>query len=283
MCDVFASGLTLFRPRAAGLVVTVYGDVAQPRQGVLWMGNLIQICGRFGFSETNVRTAVSRLVANGQLVGERVGRKSYYRLTDDAGREYLQAARQIFLSEPRADKWCFVAASDKQDRCLQALGFARLSDTLWVGPDKPEQRVPGKIWNDAAPGDPVALREFSERCWDLGEIRSRYAEFVRCFCTLGGADQPIAGLTAEESFTLRLLLVHAWRGVVLKDPMLPLEALGADWPGHEAEALFAKTYLRLSDQADHYICQKLEDMDGPLHRQSASLSRRQNSLRAILS
>ena len=66
--------------KAAGFIVTIYGDVVEPRGGVAWTGNLIETCAAVGISETLVRTAVSRLVAAGQLSGEREGRRSFYRL-----------------------------------------------------------------------------------------------------------------------------------------------------------------------------------------------------------
>ena len=80
------------RLRANGFIITVYGDVAEPRGGRLWMATLIEICGSVGISETLLRTAVSRLVAAGRLEGARVGRRSSYRLTEAARREFAEAA-----------------------------------------------------------------------------------------------------------------------------------------------------------------------------------------------
>jgi len=49
-------GLSL---RAGSFIVTLYGDVVEPRGGRLWMGNIIETCASMGISETLVRTAVS--------------------------------------------------------------------------------------------------------------------------------------------------------------------------------------------------------------------------------
>jgi phenylacetic acid degradation operon negative regulatory protein len=51
------------------------------------MGTLIEVCADHGINEGLVRTAVSRLVASGRLVGERQGRRSYYRLSQSARRD----------------------------------------------------------------------------------------------------------------------------------------------------------------------------------------------------
>ncbi|WP_167731835.1 hypothetical protein [Kerstersia gyiorum] len=91
-------------PKGAGFIVTIYGDVVEPRGGVLWMGNLIEACAAVGISESLVRTAVSRLVAAGQLEGERVGRRSFYRLTAEARAEFAYAASILY--EPHdASQW----------------------------------------------------------------------------------------------------------------------------------------------------------------------------------
>ena len=47
-------------PRAASFIVTIYGDVVEPRGGTLAMATLIDSCARHGISESLVRTAVSR-------------------------------------------------------------------------------------------------------------------------------------------------------------------------------------------------------------------------------
>ena len=91
--------------RAAGFIVTLYGDVVEPRGGLLWMGTLVEVCGLVGISETRVRTAVSRLVAAGRLEGMRAGRLSYYRLTEAARREFAEAAALVFDPPPRPARW----------------------------------------------------------------------------------------------------------------------------------------------------------------------------------
>ena len=80
---------------AASFIVTVYGDIVVPRGEVLWMGSLIEICDSVGISENLVRTAVSRLVSAGSLLGERNGRRSFYRLAPAARAEFAEAAQRL--------------------------------------------------------------------------------------------------------------------------------------------------------------------------------------------
>ena len=114
--------------RAAGFIVTLYGDVVEPRGGLLWMGNLVEVCALVGISETRVRTAVSRLVAAGRLEGMRDGRRSYYRLTEAARREFAAAAALVFAPPPRPAGWLIAEGE-------AAPGFAALGGGLMIGPD----------------------------------------------------------------------------------------------------------------------------------------------------
>ncbi|MFD2816396.1 PaaX family transcriptional regulator C-terminal domain-containing protein [Paracoccus aerius] len=59
-------------------------------------------------------------------------------------------------------------------------------------------------------------------------------------------------LSPEDALIARLLLVHLYRGVLLRDPGLPAEALPADWPGHAAQALFSDLYPALSPGGGAY-------------------------------
>ena len=67
--------------RAWSLIVTLYGDAIVPRGGSLWLGSLTDIMVLFRIDAGHVRTAMSRLTADGWLERVKVGRNSYYRLS----------------------------------------------------------------------------------------------------------------------------------------------------------------------------------------------------------
>ena len=122
--------------RAASFIVTLYGDVVEPRGGLLWMGTLVEVCGLVGISETRVRTAVSRLVAAGRLEGTREGRRSYYRLTEAARREFAEAVALVFAPPPRPVGWLIAAADDAAgEAALAEAGFVALGAGLMFGAD----------------------------------------------------------------------------------------------------------------------------------------------------
>lgn len=123
--------LKSYPPKAAQLIVTIYGDIVEPRGGVLWMGDLISLCSGFGVNESLVRTAVSRLVSKGQLSGERDGRRSFYALTEEARNEYHLAADLFFGPSDKDCDWiisiCSVPA--EQEKLLRG-GFVSLGEAF---------------------------------------------------------------------------------------------------------------------------------------------------------
>lgn len=267
--DTILSAIIAQMPlRAAGFIVSLYGDAVVPRGGEVWIGTIIETCAEVGISDTLVRTAVSRLVAAGRLEGWRRGRRSYYRLSEPAQTEFEAAARLIY-GPPEPWRWRFLHLPDDGAEVLmtqlERQGFARLRPQLAVGPAR--GAVPkGLLAFDADPGgDPALLPGFAALAWDLAPHAAAYRAFLDRFAPLEGATPP----TGTAALVARLLLVHDWRHALLRDPRLPVDALPQDWPGHAARALFHRLYARLSPQADSHIGARFEGAEGPLPAEPA--------------
>jgi phenylacetic acid degradation operon negative regulatory protein len=247
-------------PRAAGFIVTLYGDAVVPRGGALGMGAIIETCARVGISETLVRTAVSRLVAAGQLQGDRRGRRSFYRLTPEAARDFAAAARVIY-GPPVPSGWRLVVGDDALLAGLERAGFARLRPGVALGPDRGPVPAGVAVVAGPAQGDAAVLRQLAAQLWDLAghalalnAVRDRFDPWT------GSA----ARLAGPEALALRLLLVHEYRLAVLADPRLPPQALPPDWPAAAARAVFARLYAALTPAAEGWIAESHEAADGPL-------------------
>ncbi|RID93252.1 PaaX family transcriptional regulator [Gemmobacter lutimaris] len=260
--------------RAPAMIVTIYGDVVVPRGGVLWMGTLIEIGAALGFSETLVRTAVSRLVAAGQLVGEREGRRSFYRLAEGARQEFSAAARLLYGKPVPAMGWQFHHAPGLSDDAARRGALARVGADLWLRPDHPGFAAPGLCFLADPPSGQGDLPALAATLWPLDRHAADYRAMIAQFAPLcprlaaGGALPPAAALVA------RLLLVHAYRGALLRDPRLPEAALPDDWPGEAARTLFAQLYRALSPAADSYIGTRFEGGAGLLPARTAETQAR---------
>lgn len=273
--------------RAGSFIVTIYGDVVEPRGGRLWIGNIIETCASVGISETLVRTAVSRLVAANQLIGERDGRRSFYRLTDQARREYLAAARVLF-EPPSREGWCFVwlpqgraeAAAPGYERA----GFVRLGTSDWLigpGPNPdPEGPAAGLVFRAETGTEPRALAALVSAHWDLAPHQAAYDGFIARFEPIEAALHEGRSLAPAEALEIRLLLVQLFRQVALGDPRLPDEALPATWSGGRARHLFARLYGLLSDAADAHVGARFVTADGELPARPPAVEHRLAALRS---
>ncbi|MDE9571756.1 phenylacetic acid degradation operon negative regulatory protein PaaX, partial [Xenorhabdus bovienii] len=63
------------------LIISLYGDALSHRGGEVWLGSLSLLLEPMGFSDRFVRTAVFRLQKEKWLEVEKLGRRSYYRIT----------------------------------------------------------------------------------------------------------------------------------------------------------------------------------------------------------
>ena len=88
--------------RATSLIITVFGDVVSEHAGTIWLGSLVRAMAPLGLNERLVRTSVFRLVKEGWLEFDRVGRRSYYRFTEYGSHEYQRAARRIYAMDDAA-------------------------------------------------------------------------------------------------------------------------------------------------------------------------------------
>lgn len=269
--------LTSYPPKAGPLIVTIYGDIVEPRGGTLWMGDLITLCGQFGVNESLVRTAVSRLVARGQLEGERNGRRSYYRLTDAAGIEFQSASEQIFGPPDTDCGLLFIVQPDRADhQGLVDQGFGAVSETLFVGADRPSRVATGACFK-ACP-DQRSTKEVAEmlnKVFGLEQLAGRYGSFFEKFQAMD-----CVGLSGLEAVTIRLAMVHEFRAIRLKDPRLPPSVLPDDWDGLAARRLFANRYLELSETADPFIEASLTGQGGALEGRTGPILKRISDLQS---
>ena len=71
---------------ARGLLLTVLGEFVLPAGETAWTSAFIETFGRLGVEEKATRQALMRTAEDGWLAGERVGRRTLWRLTPAAER-----------------------------------------------------------------------------------------------------------------------------------------------------------------------------------------------------
>lgn len=240
-------------PRTASLIISVWGDAVVPRGGSLWLGTLQAVLDRFGCRAGQVRTAMSRLAEEGWLARTRHGRLSFYRLGPRGETNFAAASWRIYA--PSRSEWdgtfrLALPAGPGGAEDLAARGFVPLAPGLLFGTTGAVADLPGDAAvllatpRSAADAMAVAARAFPA----LDTVAEGYCRFTAAFAPLRRNAVP-----DEEALSLRLLLVHEWRRIALRDPGLPAALLPADWPGATAHTLAGTLYRRLLPASEAWL------------------------------
>ena len=268
--------------RTGSIVITVFGDAIVPRGGSVWLGTLLEFFRALDIDSGVVRTAMSRLATDGWLERNKVGRNSFYRLAKKGRQTFAAATTHIY--DPPPSNWTgrfellLIGNGEDRDASRDALknaGFGSPLPGVWVAPSGvpvPEEAA-GAIRLEVSAEDDSGRRLLSES-WPLQRTADAYQKFMKTFEPLRGWINRGGHLTEADAFAARILLIHHYRRVVLRDPLLPTALLPADWPGRAARELCGAIYRGLLRQSEQWLDRHATNEDGPLPKPAAELARR---------
>jgi phenylacetic acid degradation operon negative regulatory protein len=156
------------------------------------------------------------------------------------------------------------------------LGFGQVSAGVLAHPSRSvadtrrqldELKIDGHaVVMRAASDGPEADQSLLQTGWDLAELARAYQRFVGTFepvktaLAAGRALKP----APETAFVIRTLLIHEYRKIHLRDPMLPYSLLPRDWIGVQAYALCRDLYRRAFAPAEEHVSTIASTLDGKL-------------------
>jgi phenylacetic acid degradation operon negative regulatory protein len=73
---------------------------------------------------------------------------------------------------------------------------------------------------------------------------------------------------------VRTLLIHEYRRLHLRDPLLPRRLLPDNWPGAQAASLCRDIYSRVFAASEAHLSQVAAQLDGPLPAPEAAVYER---------
>lgn len=278
------------RVQAGSLIITVFGDAVLPRGGRIWLGSLIRLLEPLELNERLIRTSVFRLAKEEWLSTEAVGRRSDYVLTSSGRRRFNEASRHIYASHaPLWDRrWRLVLVVGElepklREQVRQALfwqGFGALGADCFVHPSAELSSVLDALMTegltpalgalfplfaaDSRSAQSASDADLVRRAWNLDALALAYAQFVADY-------QPILEdlrlrqsleVSDQEAFLVRILLIHDFRRLLLRDPELPEVLLPTNWPGQQARFLCKELYKRLEPASRRHLDKMLCLSDG---------------------
>jgi phenylacetic acid degradation operon negative regulatory protein len=238
-----AAGLDLRPLTARSVLLSALLGTHPPRLPVRM---LVKVGELFEIPEGTVRVALSRMVADGDVVQD----DGTYRL---AGRLLERHERQDEGRAPHMRPWqgewemALVTTSGRPAaeraalrRALAELHLAELREGVWVRPDNLERswtamvrerclRVVGRF-DDVHDVDDGTGPELVAALWDLPGWAERAQQLEEAIDRATAADRLAEGFMVSAA-ALRHLLA---------DPLLPPELLPADWPGPRLRARYER-------------------------------------------
>ncbi|MEA3439882.1 MAG: PaaX family transcriptional regulator C-terminal domain-containing protein [Chloroflexota bacterium] len=255
-------------------IFALYGQYVLPRGGGIWLGSLIRAMGTLDFSEAAARSSALRMKKKGYLQSQRLGRRSFYWLTD-TGLNHLNRGGFRFSISPDDvwdGRWTLVIYSIPEERresrdalrnMLNWWGFGMLAPGTWISTHSLPSEAENK-WRELgireylnvfrseylSPGDlsTVVARAFPQLSTLADHYRDHIAEsesILRRF----EADL----LKDEECFAYRLRNICEFVPIILRDPSLPSSLLPTAWPRPTAQLLTQELQQTLAEPAERFF------------------------------
>jgi phenylacetic acid degradation operon negative regulatory protein len=268
--------------RTGSIVITLFGDAIVPRGGSVWLGTLLEFFGTIDIDSGVVRTAMSRLASDGWLERSKVGRNSFYRLVKKGRQTFDAATKHIY--DPQSQGWTgrfellLIGAAEDRDAAREALknaGFGSPLPGVWIAPSGvpvPEEAANAIRLEVSAEDD--SGRRLLSASWPLDRTADAYLKFMKTFEPLRGWIGRREPLSDIDAFTARVLLIHHYRRVVLRDPLLPTALLPKDWPGRAARRLCGEIYRGILPASEQWLDRNAVNENGPLPTAAKELARR---------
>ena len=163
-------------------------------------------------------------------------------------------------------------------------GFGELSANVFAHPEPDSRSLPAQR-RDAGSFSKAMVFEATlagadspERLvalgWDLADLGIRYQRFAARFERVLAALRSTRSLDPEACFIVRTLLIHEYRRLHLRDPLLPARLLQADWPGARAASLCRDVYACVFAASEAHLSRVGAQLGGALPAPDASVMQR---------
>ncbi|MEW6455574.1 MAG: PaaX family transcriptional regulator C-terminal domain-containing protein [Acidobacteriota bacterium] len=264
--------------RTLTIIFTLFGGYIMPRGGEIWVSSLIKLLKPFNLSETAVRLALSRMAKQGLIQSRKIGRQSYYSLSEKGKEWMLKGKHRALEREPKPwdKKWRLLVYTIPEELRslrdtlrdeLRRLGYGSLGSSLWISPyDFKEEleRIFDKLkvaeYVETFEAKYTGFREEQElisKVWDIRGLERCYKEFYNQYASLLAAHkrkiERKEAVDPGECFVQRFRLTVEFIDIAMDDPMLPLELLPVNWAGSKAKKIYLEYRELLTSEANKFF------------------------------
>ncbi|MEP2718691.1 PaaX family transcriptional regulator C-terminal domain-containing protein [Pseudophaeobacter sp.] len=242
--------------RVWSIIVSLFGDLAQNPGDQISGTTLTRIITPMGIKPEAIRVALHRLRKDGWIESARSGRASVHFLTKSGRNQSAAVTPRIYARDPKVPQsWHLLIAEEGSSH-------AALEDALLLPQYSQVNRCTALGYGTAPHGlDDLfvtAISDLKVPTW-LQERLFPADLVLSCQSLLTVLNQisPAADLTPVQIATLRTLIVHHWRRIALRHPVLPEGFHPADWAGDACRARVFELLDLLPQPSLHALDQAL--------------------------
>lgn len=100
-------------------------------------------------------------------------------------------------------------------------------------------------------------KQFLRRMWNLDDVQANYQQFIDHFTPIHRLLVQKKAISNSNCLVIRSLLVHDFRRILLRAPVLPTSLLPKNWEGHIARSLFTDIYRKIWLAAEAHLTECL--------------------------
>ncbi len=264
------------------LIITFFGDVVLARGGNISAKTVQQVLGEMGVGAGAVRTALSRLAADGWIERQKLGRESFYELSNEGYELSQQASERIYAAVPgntttpiASDIWQIVVARPGSSlENLAGTSAIKLSSSSFLCHLKNGLSTKFKDCL-VVKGEIAQMPDWVMQGCMPDTIKQSYADLISRFSEVSSP----ARLSPLDSLILRCLLIHEWRRLLLRTPEVPYELHIDDWPEYQCRCFVVGLYQTLTKQSEVWLDSFATCISGSLPPPAATFNQRFNTPR----
>ncbi len=240
------------RIRVWSIVISIFGELVQPRKQSISVQELLALTGHVDIEENALRTALSRLAKEGWVEREKQGRLAFYSLSETGKKTFLAASERIYNHsfESPSSEWNLAFFKEPISTAKDPVPVGFTLSRQWQLINSEDVSKLGNNEVVLFPTEAVDVPDWALDKLVPETLNRQYSELLADLSHLNADSSAIRKLSPLSALVLRYLLIHAWRRLVLRHPLVPQGLLPPSWPGAMCHQALCELYPELVAQSE---------------------------------